>query len=152
MSLLQDEQLEELEGQGRKTQIYKIEFFVTVVASIVISTFVLSRFVPPGTSSVPMVFEAVLFAILLSLLSATWAGRLLPVVFVAACAIFILLKIAGFDPATPATPFDSLWVWIIGVGLFVLILVAYKVVSYQDPSNREAREYEKRMRELGKWQ
>lgn len=152
MSLLHDEQLEFIEGQGKKRQIYKIEFFVTVLVSIAVSTLVLSRFVPDGTSSVPMVFEAILFAILLSLLSAPWAGRLMPVVFVAACAVFILLKIAGFEGSRTPTPADSLWVWLVGVGLFALILIAYKAVSYQDPQNREAREYEKRMRELGKWQ
>ena len=151
MSLLKDEQLEKIEEQGRKGQLYSIEFFATVLISIVVATLVLSQFVPEGTSSVPMVFEAIIFATILSLLAAPWAGRLMPVVFVATCAAFIAFKIFSFTPEQVPGPFDSLWVWIIGIVLFVAILVGWKLFGYTDPDNREAREYEKRMRELGKW-
>ena len=151
MSLLKDEQLEKIEKQGRKGQLYSIEFFATVLVSIVLATIVLSQFVPEGTSSVPMVFEAIVFATVLSLLAAPWAGRLMPVVFVGACAFFIGSKIFSFTPEQTPGPFDSLWVWIIGIGLFVAILIGWKVLGYTNPDNREAREYEKRMKELGKW-
>ncbi|NNE68476.1 MAG: hypothetical protein HKN33_18055 [Pyrinomonadaceae bacterium] len=152
MSLLQDEQLEKIEGQGRKRRIYSIEFFATVLISIVVATFVLSRYVPEGTSSIPMVFEAIVFATVLALLASPWAGRLMPVVFVGACAAFVLSKIYSFSDGTAPEPFDSLWVWIFGVVLFIIILAAWKVIGYSSPQNREAREYEKEMRRIGKWQ
>ncbi|MDH3529794.1 MAG: hypothetical protein OEQ28_09525 [Acidobacteriota bacterium] len=151
MSLLNDEQLENIEKQGKTRQIYKIEFFATILASIILGTFVLSRFVPEGVSSVPMVFETILFAIVIGLLSAPWAGRLMPIVFVGAAALFILLKIAGFSTTSEPGPFDSMWVWITGILVFAAILLAWKVISYNNPDNREAREYERYMRKIGRW-
>ena len=84
MSLLKDEQLEKIEAQGKQRYIYMVEFFVTVLLGIVVATWVLSQFVPEGTLSIPMVFEAISFAVVLALLSAPWAGRLMPIVFVGA--------------------------------------------------------------------
>ena len=151
MSLLADEQLEAIENQGKTRQIYKIEFFVTVLACMLLSTFVLSRFVPEQVSSIPMVFEAMLFSIVIGLLSAPWSGRLMPIVFVGACFVFIAAKIAGFSGSAAPGPFDSMWVWITGVLLFAAILIGWKIVGYNDPTNKEAREYEKHMRKIGRW-
>ena len=151
MSLLNDEQLESIEKQGKTRQIYKIEFFATVLVCIVLSTFVLSLYVPEGISSVPMVFEAIVFAVVLALLSSQWAGRLMPVIFITACTVFVIVKIVSFGGPEPNGPYDSVWLWIIGISLFVVILAVFRGVTYFDPQNKEAREYEKEMRRQGRW-
>ena len=151
MSLLQDEQLENIENQGKSRQLYKIEFFLTVCVCIAAATFVLYRYVPEGESSVPITFEAILFAILLSMLSSPWAGRLIVVVFALACAIFVAVKINGFGSTAVWYNTASFYIWIIGAALFLLILIAWKAASFMNPDNKEAREYEKHMRKIGKW-
>lgn len=150
MSLLEDEQMEVLESQGKKSQIYKAEFFLTVLASIILATYVLSKTVPAGESSIPIVIEATVFAIVVALLSSQWAGRLIAVIFAAALAIFVAVKMSYFgSPGSNYT--TSFYLWIIGAPLFLVILILWKLIAYTNPDNIEAREYEKEMRRIGKW-
>ncbi len=151
MSLLQDEQLEALEGQGRRSQIYKAEFFLTVLACTVLATVVLAQYVPEGQSSIPIVLEALSFSIVLALLSSQWAGRLIAVIFALACWTFVAVKIVSFGNPSLTNYTTSFYLWVIGASVFLLILVVWKVFSYINPDNIEAREYEKEMRRLGKW-
>ena len=150
MSLLQDEQLETIEKQGRSRMLYSVEFFLTVLVSIIVAGWSVSAFAPGGTSLVPVVIEGIVFAIIIALLTSPWAGRLMPVFFVVALAAFIIVKIQITGNEAP-TWFDSPWIWAVGIGVALIALIAWKIGSSMTSDNREAREYEKKMRAEGRW-
>ena len=151
MSLLQDEQLEIIEKQGRSRKLYSIEFFLTVLVSIFIAGWILGSYVPEGTSSIPIVFEGIVFAVIVALLTSPWAGRLMPIFFVAALAAFIFVKIQNAASGGIPTWLDSPWIWAVGIGVALIALIGWKIGSSMTADNREAREYEKKMRAEGRW-